>query len=44
MARNKLPAHKTNKFVTDEKDPISTKKAADYPPSLNHIPKQNNPQ
>jgi hypothetical protein len=44
LEKKNPPAFKTNKFISDEKDSIKAKKAADYPPSMNDIPKQNNPQ
>jgi hypothetical protein len=44
MEKKNPPAFKTNKFTQDEKNTIKAKKAADYPPSLDNTPKQNNPQ
>jgi len=35
---------KTNKFYEDDLDTLKAKKAKDYVPSLNNIPKENNPQ
>ncbi|WP_290439059.1 hypothetical protein [Paenibacillus sp. GP183] len=44
MKKKNPPAFRTNKFTQNEQDPIKAKKAADYPPSMDNIPKQNNPQ
>jgi hypothetical protein len=44
LEKKNPPVFKTNKFIQDEKDTIKEKKVVDYPPSLNNIPKQNNPQ
>jgi hypothetical protein len=44
LEKKNPPAFKTNKFTQDEMDTVKAKKAAENPPSLNNIPKQNNPQ
>ncbi|WJH33326.1 hypothetical protein N6H14_25055 [Paenibacillus sp. CC-CFT747] len=42
----KARAHQINKFIQEppSQETLSASKAAEYPPSLNRIPKQNNPQ
>ncbi|WP_268965920.1 hypothetical protein [Paenibacillus cymbidii] len=44
MENKKPPAFRTNKFAKKDMDTLKANKSAPYPPSLNKIPKQDNPQ
>ncbi|WP_281280406.1 hypothetical protein [Paenibacillus koleovorans] len=44
MPKRNTPVHKTNKFEDDHMKTLKAVKAAATPPSLNNLPKQNNPQ